>query len=289
MQIHSVMKRILVFVFIVMVNSGFCQDIIIFRSGDEVNGKVLEVTGTVIKIKTADNPDGPVYVYKVSELLMIRYANGQNDIFAQPRYRRNNPPKIYFISDTSYKPRNRVVSYLFRAGYEYGHDEQHYYYWGLGNAPFFFTENSFLAEALIGTRGRYYQYAAGLGAYFQNFNYSDARDFNGTLVQKKVYNQNISFSLTFANRLYFSQKKIAPFIMVDVCTTFGNVIRIRNTSPDNRYSGNYSSWDWLMGGGVELKTKTKYKLQFEIGFRKRDEANIPSDISLFHSGICLLY
>ncbi len=55
-------------------------DIIIFSNGDEVKGKVQEITETEIKYKRCDNLTGPTYTANKSKVFMIRYANGTKDV-----------------------------------------------------------------------------------------------------------------------------------------------------------------------------------------------------------------
>ena len=52
------------------------QDHIVTRSGDEINGKVLEVSSEIIKYKRADNPNGPVYVLDIDEMVKPMVNNG---------------------------------------------------------------------------------------------------------------------------------------------------------------------------------------------------------------------
>lgn len=62
------------------------QDVITLKNGDEINGKVTKVTPTEIEYKLASNPDGPTYTKAVSEIFMVKYENGQKDVF-------NNTPE----------------------------------------------------------------------------------------------------------------------------------------------------------------------------------------------------
>lgn len=59
----------------------FSQDIMTKKSGVDIPAKVLEIGQTVIKYKKFDNQEGPTYTIKKSEVLMVRYENGTNDIF----------------------------------------------------------------------------------------------------------------------------------------------------------------------------------------------------------------
>jgi hypothetical protein len=63
-------------------------DVLLFKDGSEIRGKVLEVSGDEIKYKRCDTPDGPTYVSRKSELFMIKYANGTREVI-----RSDEPPK----------------------------------------------------------------------------------------------------------------------------------------------------------------------------------------------------
>ena len=57
------------------------QDIITTRRGEEIQAKVLEVSPSKVTYKRASNPDGPTYSIYASDILIIRYENGDKDIF----------------------------------------------------------------------------------------------------------------------------------------------------------------------------------------------------------------
>lgn len=56
-----------------------CDNIILIN-GNEINGKVLEITTDEIKYKKCDNINGPTYSLKKSEVFMIIYPTGTKDI-----------------------------------------------------------------------------------------------------------------------------------------------------------------------------------------------------------------
>ncbi|MCL2651493.1 MAG: hypothetical protein FWD60_10780 [Candidatus Azobacteroides sp.] len=56
-------------------------DVIILKNGDEVKSIVQEVGTEYVKYKKFDNQTGPVYNMAISEIFMIRYANGSKDVF----------------------------------------------------------------------------------------------------------------------------------------------------------------------------------------------------------------
>jgi hypothetical protein len=59
------------------------QDIITKKNGDEIKAKVTEVGTTEVKYKLFVNANGPTYVLSKSEIFMIKYENGDKDIFQE--------------------------------------------------------------------------------------------------------------------------------------------------------------------------------------------------------------
>ena len=59
------------------------QDIITTKTGEDILAKISEIGLTEIKYKKYDNLDGPMYTMLKSEILMIRYENGTNDVFKE--------------------------------------------------------------------------------------------------------------------------------------------------------------------------------------------------------------
>jgi hypothetical protein len=60
---------------------SFAQDVIIFKNGDEIQSKVLEVSTDIVKYKKWANQDGPIYSSTKVEVFMIKYQNGTKDVF----------------------------------------------------------------------------------------------------------------------------------------------------------------------------------------------------------------
>jgi len=77
------MKKIL-FILLAVIGFGFCanaQDIIILKSGDEIEALVQEVGPDYVLYKKFDNQTGPNYHLNTEKVFMIRYANGTKDVF----------------------------------------------------------------------------------------------------------------------------------------------------------------------------------------------------------------
>jgi len=58
------------------------QDTIIMRNGEEVRAKVQEISATEIKYKKFDNQNGPLYSVFKTEVFVIKYENGNKDVFS---------------------------------------------------------------------------------------------------------------------------------------------------------------------------------------------------------------
>jgi hypothetical protein len=81
------MKYVLL-VFMLMASFSLsAQDIIIKKDGTEIQAKVTEVNELDIKYKKFDNQDGPVYTLLKAEVFMVKYQNGDKEV-----YNENNSP-----------------------------------------------------------------------------------------------------------------------------------------------------------------------------------------------------
>lgn len=68
------------------------QDVIIRRDGDEIQAKVIRVGAAEIDYKKWSNQDGPTYSVNKSEVFIIKYGNGEKDVFKDdPTVATNNP------------------------------------------------------------------------------------------------------------------------------------------------------------------------------------------------------
>ena len=96
------MKKIIILITILLgaAAAAHAQDVITTRRGEDINAKVLEVSTTEVKYKKASNPDGPTYSIYTTDIIMIRYENGDKDIFDDsPAYRYSGSPYLPVVSD----------------------------------------------------------------------------------------------------------------------------------------------------------------------------------------------
>jgi hypothetical protein len=81
-RVNIVQKAFLFFaIFCFSATNLFAQDVITLKSGEDIQALVQEIGDTDVKYKKFDNPNGPNYTLKKSEIFMIRYANGSKDVF----------------------------------------------------------------------------------------------------------------------------------------------------------------------------------------------------------------
>lgn len=66
-------------------STTFAQDIITNKNGDDIKSKVLEVSQSEIKYKKFGNANGPTYTISKSEVFMIKYENGEKDVFGESK------------------------------------------------------------------------------------------------------------------------------------------------------------------------------------------------------------
>lgn len=76
------MKKILVLLALLFTTvSIFAQDIITKKNGEEIQAKVLTINSQEINYLKWNNQNGPTYTIAINEVFMIKYANGEKDVF----------------------------------------------------------------------------------------------------------------------------------------------------------------------------------------------------------------
>lgn len=80
------MKKIIVLLTLVFSTvTLFAQDVITKRNGEEIQAKVLNINDKEINYIKWTNLNGPTYTILKSEVFMIKYENGEKDIFEQEK------------------------------------------------------------------------------------------------------------------------------------------------------------------------------------------------------------
>lgn len=75
------MKKILLFLGALLSLSAMAQDVVILQNGDEIKCKLIEVGTEQIKYKKWSNQNGPTFVEERDDVFMIKYENGEKDVF----------------------------------------------------------------------------------------------------------------------------------------------------------------------------------------------------------------
>ena len=77
------MKRIFIILsaLFVCAATASAQDVITKKNGEDIKAKVLEIDNSNVKYKLFDEPNGVTYTMPKSQILMIRYESGRNEVF----------------------------------------------------------------------------------------------------------------------------------------------------------------------------------------------------------------
>lgn len=78
-----IMKKLIVMLLCGVILPGTlqAQDLITKKDGTDITAKILEVSPNAIKYKEWSNLDGPTFILRTSDVLIVRYENGQNQLF----------------------------------------------------------------------------------------------------------------------------------------------------------------------------------------------------------------
>lgn len=77
------------------------QDRITTKDGTDIQAKILEVGSSEIKYKKFSNQDGPTYIISKEDILIITYANGENEVF------KSTKPQTSDKTERQYTPQRR--------------------------------------------------------------------------------------------------------------------------------------------------------------------------------------
>ena len=88
----------------------FSQDVIILSNGNEIEAKIVKVGSSEIEYKKWSNQDGPTYTEQTNNIFMIKYQNGEKDIFHSINEEQKTPAQSNVIAETKplIKPQNAV-------------------------------------------------------------------------------------------------------------------------------------------------------------------------------------
>lgn len=96
------------------------QDIITVKDGTDIQAKILEVTTNEVKYKKFNNLDGPTFTMLKSEILIVRYENGENEVFKTNKSTQNTTETVYAdMKYREYKDFYNAKSYIPQSGDPY--------------------------------------------------------------------------------------------------------------------------------------------------------------------------
>lgn len=108
------------FILLITTSIGNAQDLIVFKNGDEIKAKVLEIKQTDVLYKNWTNIEGPTYTISKADIFMIKYSNGSKDVFnnTNNNIRVNNDTEVIKAASSYFKRNfvdrsNGVVSPVF--------------------------------------------------------------------------------------------------------------------------------------------------------------------------------
>ncbi|GAB3503474.1 hypothetical protein [Emticicia fontis] len=98
----------------VLIINTYAQDVIFLKNGEEIKSKVKEVKDQEISYLKFDNLQGPTYTILKSSILMIKYENGQKDIFSNDKPIANEA----FVESSSFElnPMGKTSLYTYDKG-----------------------------------------------------------------------------------------------------------------------------------------------------------------------------
>lgn len=98
------MKKLLMLFMMTAPFTGLqAQDVIFKKNGDEIQAKVLKVTESEIEYAKWSNPKGPTYVLSLGNVFMVKYENGEKDVFADQDAPQTSQPSQAAAEKTSGK------------------------------------------------------------------------------------------------------------------------------------------------------------------------------------------
>ena len=77
------MKKFFLFVMLFVSLTLSAEDVIVLKNSTRLDAKILEVSDNEIKYRKANNPKGPIFVLRVSEISAIIYENGDVQSFSE--------------------------------------------------------------------------------------------------------------------------------------------------------------------------------------------------------------
>lgn len=121
-------KALLTLTALLLVATGqiVAQDIITLKDGTDIKAKILEITPTELKYKKYNNLEGPTITILKTQVLLVRYENGENEVFndtpknSESNLANNNLTiRDYYMKYSEYKDFYNESEYIRQIGDPY--------------------------------------------------------------------------------------------------------------------------------------------------------------------------
>ena len=165
--------------FVFLMLSAFSQDIILQRTGEELQVKVLEVNENNIKYKKFENLEGPTYTMDKALIFMVTYKNGSKEVFktdSKPQ-KATKPPKVKSTFDFKANRRGGYLGFRIAGGANSKAINSQGYKASLEYANYFNSNIGFRTGISIDTyrygnyTGPYYNGQYNNNQYYNDYNY----------------------------------------------------------------------------------------------------------------------
>ena len=106
----------MIFTFFIISINTFAQDLIVKKNGEEVNAKIIEVGTKEVKYKNSTNIEGPTYTIDKSEIVFVKYKNGEKEIFENSSVVKinSNPSEYLSIGSGFYRGDTKISKKEFK-------------------------------------------------------------------------------------------------------------------------------------------------------------------------------
>lgn len=189
------------------------QDRITTKDGIDIQAKILEITDSEVKYKKFSNLEGPTYTINKENILIVRYANGENEIFkstkpqaptkTEQQYssqrRPNTPPRRHQSKpDIQQHPKKEPITPKPKKEYE-----QRKFALGTGSVEHYLGEDN-ITTAAFGARfgimklfGVYAGAEVGIGGFpfydYEEIEHSQLENGYSVLVKRQDPRLNLAF------------------------------------------------------------------------------------------------
>lgn len=240
------MKRFLTILLLIMLSAAAAkaQDIVVLRNGSQITAKVLEVNDLNVKYIRSDNPEGPTYILRVSEISRIVYKNGQVDEFVhQQAFVREEP--------VDYKVRYSDIRHNYNPRFYTPMRDDPYEPWACGVGSFFLPG---LGQIIAGETGRGLMFL-GVNAAFSVTEMLEIFNLGGNRYYDPYSSEAQSSKSIYAEALLFTCLTHAAF------NIWGIFDAVRIAKVKNMY---FQDADGLLGG-VQVKFQPELAMMPSVG------------------------